>query len=267
MRFGWALVPAVVLATHCAIAAGFGRELSAQDYVDLAGVLVAGLALSTRSLTAHVLGRGVLWFVMARAGLWLFDRSASGAFSGEALFVVAAAAAAWVALCGTRSALDAPWARAAFAPVAYRPVLLAAAIACTGLGATMLLMAGLSIRALTPFLSGFNLMGAALLVAGLGIARMRAWGVVLAAACAVAALIIFLAMTDPATAFGVMPTLPGMWASPPRWLAGALPLAPLPIGALPIATVLLARRRLSAAPRSGMPMSRRPSPRETGRAA
>jgi hypothetical protein len=176
--------PARRLAASAALlgsAAGFaGHAVSARHVVDpallsLAAVIaLAGLGLGRRSVVTQVLSRGVGIFAVALATL--------AAFADRSLFLGGIALSASAALVLARPLLHTRDAHEAFAPLRFRKALLAGATGTVafsviaGLGG----LVGLSRHAAGAGL-GLVAIAAALVASAIGVARMRAWGVLLAA--------------------------------------------------------------------------------------
>jgi hypothetical protein len=122
------------------------------------------------------------------------------------------------ALVVTRPLLSTERARTEFAPLALRPWFLAAAIGAMASGITL----GRTAEAFAHFPAlardtfGLAALAIPLFIAGIGVLRMRAWGVVLGVLTALASIPIVLWMRDP------LLTTPVLLATTPAALMGAL---------------------------------------------
>ena len=177
-----------------ASAAGFASIALGPSYFGsgllvFAGAVGAGaIGLGLRSVRAQVLARGVAWTVLAPSLLGIVESFGRGHLpdATSAFFGATSAAALLLA----RPLLHTPEARAAFSPVGYRRLFLAGAVAAATAGTATLLFA---LEALLwgpsrPALALASL-GAMLLTSAIGVARMRAWGVLLALVSSVAAVV------------------------------------------------------------------------------
>jgi hypothetical protein len=161
-----------------ASAVGLGW-LAATDWLlggwSMAGVtaLVAAgaIGLSRRGVVTQVLSRGVAWVVLTPMFFALADAIRGGRLpaAGEVFFAATSAGALLLA----RPALHTQAARAEFAPHAHRRLFLAGAVA----SATAGIVAGLGAAGTHSF--ALAALGIALLASAVGVARMRAWGVLL----------------------------------------------------------------------------------------
>jgi hypothetical protein len=154
----------------------------------LAGILGAGAAaIGRRSVKAQVFGRGVAWVVLAPVLVSLAESLWHLRLPDLVTAYLGATSAA--ALLLSRPALHTPEAQAEFAPVRYRRLFLAGAVASSMSATAATLFAtealrwgdvrlGLLLASLAVALGG----------AALGVVRMRAWGVLLAMATAVVTL-------------------------------------------------------------------------------
>jgi hypothetical protein len=181
-----------LLASASLAAAGVGLAsfFWAWDWLVLvfAGVIgVGAAAIGRRSVKAQVLGRGVAWVVLAPMLLSLAESFWHLRLPDLITAYLGATSAG--ALLLARPALHTPQAQAEFAPVRYRRVFLAGAVA-SSMGATAAtLFAAEALRwgqiGLGVLLGAF---AAALGGAAVGVVRMRAWGVLLSMATAVVTL-------------------------------------------------------------------------------
>jgi hypothetical protein len=198
----------------------------------VAGIVGAGaIAIGRRSVLCQVLGRGVAWCALAPASLAV----AGGLSHGQPpnALVCFLAAAPCMALLLARPALHTAEARAKFAPLRYRRLFLAGAVASVmaGTSAGLYATAGLGWGAEHPITLGAALAASlALLASAVGVVRMRAWGVLLAIVTAAGSLVAALLST-------------GQWLSAAFWVT-AMP------GLLLALPLVLARLRTAAEVRS-----------------
>jgi hypothetical protein len=188
------------------------------------GSSVVGLAsygLTRRGIVAQVLSRGVAWVVLAPMLVgWVFALYAGHSPGFWAVFMTASPAAA---LLLARPALHTDEALHAFCPARHRRLFLAGAVACTTAGLLSALVAlATGIDGVSGASVGLSALAMGLLGSGLGVARMRTWGVLLGAVTSAATVVAALLATD-------------------GWGALALTLAALP-GLLLAVTVVVARR-------------------------
>lgn len=152
------------------------------------GLLVAGagVLLGRRSAIAQVLARGVAWAIVIPAAFVSFLAVRHGYWPGGAM--IAQALGAGLALFLSRPMLDAAEARSEFAPVAFRRLLLASAGASVGFGVAIgrFALELAAFHATGPAIA-MGALAASLVAAGVGVARMRAWGLLLGATTAIAA--------------------------------------------------------------------------------
>jgi hypothetical protein len=170
-----------------ASAVGLGW-LAATDWLlggwGMAGVtaLVAAgaVGLSRRGVVTQVLSRGVAWVVLTPMFFAFADALRWGRWpaAGEVFFAASSGAALLLA----RPALHTQAARAEFAPYAHRRLFLAGAVA----SATAGLVAAMGAAGMHSFALGA--LAFALLASAVGVARMRAWGVLLGIVASVASL-------------------------------------------------------------------------------
>jgi hypothetical protein len=159
------------------------------------GGLVTGgaLLLGRRDVVSQVVGRGAAWALFAPCALAMaiqlvMDRSLPDVHS------VAMGATAGAALALTRPILETNEARAAFAPLAFRRCLLLASSAAVAYAMWMSTLAfeltfGLGLEWVILVL-GVPLLAVFLLASAVGVARMRAWGILLGGLSSVLALIL-----------------------------------------------------------------------------
>jgi hypothetical protein len=187
---------------------------------------VAGLLFLRRSATAQVVARGAAWAL-------IIPTIAAALLSLQFGFmpplrVLSPCVLPLVALVVSRPLLDDDVARATFAPLALRRWFLAAA--------TMAVAGGLALGELAGALSHFTHGGArligvfafALALSGVGLVRMRTWGVVLA---------VLSALTGLSLAAGT------------GWFLWPMVFAALP-GAMMVGGILEARRRVTHTPQT-----------------
>jgi hypothetical protein len=146
----------------------------------LAALVGAGaIALGRRSVFSQVLGRGVAWLVLTPSLLGVLASLRHGHLpdARTALFCASSAAALLLA----RPALHTAEACADFAPVRYRRLFLAGAVASAMTGAGATLFAAWAMRWGEVRIGlGLGALGVGLLASAVGVVRMRAWGVLLA---------------------------------------------------------------------------------------
>ncbi|HEY8088213.1 MAG TPA: hypothetical protein VIF09_10220 [Polyangiaceae bacterium] len=217
-----------------ASAAGFASIALGPSYFGtglliVAGVVGAGaIGLGLRSVRAQVLARGVAWTVLAPSLLGIVESFGRGHLpdAPSAFFGATSAAALLLA----RPLLHTPEARADFSPVGYRRLFLAGAVAAATAG-TATLMFALEALLWGPSRPGLALasLGAVLLASAIGVARMRAWGVLLALVGSVAAIV-------------------GAVVSGNEWVGMGLALAAIP-GVLLASPLLAARLGIGAGSR------------------
>jgi hypothetical protein len=194
-------------------------------------VVVGSVLLGRPGVTSQVLGRGAAWALLgpcllATAALG-FDRVS------PPLGLLAVGAAAAGALALSRPTLETAEAKTAFAPLAFRRWLLLASSAAVayamGVGTLAVELAGRTWHGLSLPVASLvlPLLAGSLLASAVGVARMRAWGVLLGALTAVLALVV------------------GIRASHDEVLRAWLASAALP-GTMMIGAILVARARASA---------------------
>jgi len=201
----------------------------------LGGLVTTGAVLiGRRGVVSQVLGRGAAWTVLgpclvAAAVVLGLDHTLPDA----GLLATIAAAAGALAL--TRPMLATDEAKAAFAPLAFRRSLLFASYAAVayaiGLGTAVVDLVGRSWQELSwlGHWVGLPLLAGSLLASAVGVARMRAWGVLLGACASVLALVVGATARD-------------------GGLGTAIATAALP-GAMMVGAIIAARWRASKAPR------------------
>lgn len=147
------------------------------------GALVAGASvlLGRRSALSQVLARGVAWAVVLPAAFHILLAVRHGYAPGFA--VVAEALGAALALGLSRPMLESDEAKREFAPVVLRRWLLASATTAVGFGVAIGRFATelLAFHITGPAIA-FGLLAALSTLAGVGVARMRSWGVLAGAA-------------------------------------------------------------------------------------
>jgi hypothetical protein len=174
-----------------------------------AALSVAGVGLCRRSILVQVLARGTAWALLLPAF----------AASGAAL-----AGASALALLLARPMLHTPIARAEFAPVAYRRWLLAGAVGSVA-GAATAAAIGLESLSWGPASVGAGLLvlAASLLASAVGVARMRAWGVLLGMVTSVALLVVAAFLHDANAVLAGALAVPGMMFALPVVRRGSAP--------------------------------------------
>jgi hypothetical protein len=143
-------------------------------------VAAGAIGLSRRGVVTQVLSRGVAWVVLTPMFFAFADAIRGGRLpaAGEVFFAATSAGALVLA----RPALHTQAARAEFAPHAHRRLFLAGAVA----SATAGIVAGLGAAGMHSL--ALAALAVALLASAFGVARMRAWGVLLGIVASVASL-------------------------------------------------------------------------------
>jgi hypothetical protein len=174
---------------------------------------VVGLAsygLTRRGIVAQVLSRAVAWGVLAPllAG-WVFALFAGHFLGFWAVLMTASPAAA---LLFARPALHTDEARRAFCPARHRRLFLAGAVASAAAGLLAAFVALASgIDGHRGASAGLSALAFGLLASGVGVARMRTWGVLLGAGTAAATLLAASFQSDGLGALALtLPALPGL---------------------------------------------------------
>jgi hypothetical protein len=211
-----------LLASGALAAPGVGIAVEGREAVPLAiaGVLVAGaIGLSRRSILPQVLGRAVAWGLLTPMAIAVVVTPLFGGTVEPSGVLMGAAAAA--ALLLARPGLHTAEARAEFAPIRYRRLFLAGAVAsamnacAAALYATVTYLDG----EMRPAL-GCAAVATALLVTTIGVVRMRAWGVLLALVTAFGALVaMLLGQSEWLTVTSVLTALPAILLGLPLALA------------------------------------------------
>jgi len=183
-------------ASLAAAAAGFAwSAVSEGDFLYLRWEL-AGMAALTATASLGLLRRGVLAQVLSRGVAWLVCMPAMAGLLGDALqghgpdaAVAGFAASTGLSLLLSWPNLHTPQARGEFSPVAYRRTFLAGAVA-SATGGTLAALGALGNLIWGSRGQGVELamLAAVMLATTLGVVRMRAWGVLLGLATAVAML-------------------------------------------------------------------------------
>jgi hypothetical protein len=182
--------------------------------------VLAAAGMSRRSVVAQILARGAAWTLFGPSALGavvslVFD----GRFEG---IPWAFAGASGLALLLGRPMLHTDQARAEFAPVRFRRWLLAGAVASVAVAAATGIIGALFVS-VGELGSGSALLAltGALLASGVGVARMRAWGVLLGMLSSAVVCVTALALQHHAA--GVLlatAALPGLMLSVPVLLRG-----------------------------------------------
>jgi hypothetical protein len=204
-----------------AAAAGF-LTLAAWDKAVLGFAALVGagaIALGRRSLLAQVLGRGVAWLVLTPSLVGIADALWHGhpPDARTALFSASSSAALLLA----RPALHTAEARAEFAPIHFRRLFLAGAVASAMTGTAAALFAAEALRwGMAGMGLGLGAIGAALLFSAIGVVRMRTWGVLLAGLTSVATLAAAMLSSGASLAFALsLASIPGPLLAAPLLLA------------------------------------------------
>jgi hypothetical protein len=160
------------------------RDLRFGDWglFGVALLVAAGAAgLSRRGILAQVLSRAVAWLVLTPTLFALADALWYGRHFGatEGFFAATSAGALLLA----RPAVHTEGARAEFAPLAHRRLFLAGAVASATAGLVM----GMSAVGMHSAVMAALALG--LVASAVGVARMRAWGVLLGALSSVGAVL------------------------------------------------------------------------------
>jgi hypothetical protein len=161
-----------------ASAAGHAFLSVGRHRIDPALLLFAGLTalasvgLARRSVATQVLSRGM--------GILVFGIGALASFFDHSLFLGGIAASAGAALLLSKPMLHTAEARRDFAPLRFRSALLAAASGAAATAGIALLGGLLGLTRGAPAAGAALLaLGGALVAAAVGVARMRAWGILL----------------------------------------------------------------------------------------
>lgn len=163
---------AVLVATGLAFAWIETRASWTTDWVAIAigaALALAGAAFQLRSFAAHVVAKGVAWLAFVPSAIYCVRMLQEGAIPGAGTLVMPVGAAAALVL--ANPILHSDRARSAFGPLARRRLFLGGAIGAAAAGAYALLFALVNGR------STAGVLAIALLATAVGVARMRAWGV------------------------------------------------------------------------------------------
>jgi hypothetical protein len=177
--------------------------------VGFAGVVgVAGVGLSRRSMVAQVLSRATAWVVLVPTALVTAVSTLGNHAPEPAALALAAGSAAALAL--ARPMLHTEEARREFAPNAFRRWLLAGATASAATGIVSA-MAGLDMIGWRPATAlALATVGLALVASAIGVARMRAWGILLGGLTSFVALASALVLRDAAGFALSLAAIPGL---------------------------------------------------------
>jgi hypothetical protein len=181
---------------------------------------LAAAGIGRRSIVAQVLSRGVAWTLFGPAAL---GSVLSLVLDGRTeLAAMALAAASGLALVLGRPMLHTPSARAQFAPVRFRRWLLAGAVASVTV-AVATGMVGVAFSAMGELSAGapLLLLSGALAASGVGVARMRSWGVLLGMVTSAVLCSVAMAFQRADTTFLALAGLPGLMLTLPVLLRGA----------------------------------------------
>jgi hypothetical protein len=209
------LLAALTLGGLAAMSFGMGLESSFA-----AGALaIAAVLFTRRSLMAQALARATTWAALLPNVLVTIILVA-GTAHAPPLRIVAQMALAAFALVVSRPLLTTEHARASFAPLALRSWFLAASVGAMASGLALASLAA----AFAPFglvrdVVGMSVLAAPLFASGIGVLRMRAWGIALGVLAAIVALPVVAWMRDPLLAWPILA------ATAPGALMGALVLA------------------------------------------
>ncbi len=178
-----------------------------------AGIVGGALLLGSRRVVAQIVGRGVGWALLVPALFTIATEAARGYRPG--LFVIAVACATAAPLALARPMLETKEAKAEFAPAGSRNSLLFSAtiaVAASLLISTIALLVGANASHAVGSALALGVEAVALLASGIGVARMRSWGIFLGAATAVAAPILAFSVTEHAILRMLLATaaLPGV---------------------------------------------------------
>jgi hypothetical protein len=232
------LAPALLASPGVWLLLDGARRYHSSSEVVFGGLVVGGaVLLGRRGVTSQVLGRGAAWALLGPCLLALTALGIDRVAPPPGLLAVGAAAAGALAL--ARPMLQTAEAKAAFAPLAFRRWLLLASSAAVayamGVGTLAVDLVGRTWNDLPFFVPAIvlPLLAGSLLASAVGVARMRAWGILLGALTSVLALVA------------------GATASHSEVLRMLFASAALP-GTMMVGAILAARARTSAAPsRSG----------------
>jgi hypothetical protein len=183
---------------------------------------VAGVGLGLRSMAAQVVSRGILWTSALPGAFATIAMLTDGRLPSPLMVALGAGASASLLL--GRPMLHTDAAREAFAPLRHRGWLLAGCSAAVSVALYFGAAAFALLRHGRP--GGFLAFAVALALgaAAVGVARMRAWGILLAGLTSSVALAAGLAWHDPRTIFaGLLATVPGLLLCLPILAARLLP--------------------------------------------
>jgi len=156
--------------------------------IGFAGILAASaVGITRRSLAAQILSRGAAWITLFPTAIMVLFQLLRGHLPG--LDVSAFAGTTAVALLAASPMLRTKEALAAFAPKAYRRILLAGSTATV---ATAYLTGGIALESFSAsklMFAPFVVLTLSLLASALAVVRMRAWGVLLGAATSIILLV------------------------------------------------------------------------------
>ncbi|HEX4513267.1 MAG TPA: hypothetical protein VH054_07015 [Polyangiaceae bacterium] len=204
-------------ATAALAFAGLGASMLAMGSFAIGGVALAAAVLSMRpSIVSQGIARSAVWATLLPNLYVTLLLAPMG--HAPPLRAVAEMGLAIAALVVARPLLSTERARAEFAPLALRPWFLASAVGAMASGVTLAMLAQsfAHFPALAREAIGLAALAIPLFVAGVGVLRMRAWGVVLGVLAALASIPVALWMRDPFL------TIPVLLASAPAALMGAL---------------------------------------------
>jgi hypothetical protein len=206
MGTGRKLVAAVcALAPASLIVYGGPRPIAIAYAVLLA---LAGVGLGRRSITAQVLSRGVMWSALIPGTLAVLATLTGGRLPSPLMVALAAGAGASLLL--ARPMLHTGSARSAFDPLRFRGWLLAGA---TSAVTVAVMLAGIGAQILRHgHASGVLVLSvaAAYVAAAIGVARMRAWGILLAGLTSVSAFFAQFVFHDARSMVAAIAAVPGL---------------------------------------------------------
>lgn len=141
-------------------------------------IAVAGIGLTRRSLSVAVLSRGIAGLVFAVTGTTAVAMAGHGHLPLEFALVASTTGGA---LLLSRPVLHTKEAREAFAPYAFRRILLTGSIVTAAAGFAVVLRMLLGLESGATGYIALSVLAAAYFASAVGVVRMRAWGVLLGA--------------------------------------------------------------------------------------
>ncbi len=200
--------------------AGVGAGALAASHVAPGLVVLAGAAAFFHpSIMARAFARATAWATLLPS-VFVTILLAAGAHQGPPLHLVLEMALAALALVASRPLLSTDRARASFAPLALRSWFLAAAIGAMSSALMLASLAHVFVRfGFLREVLGMSLVSGLLALAGVGVLRMRAWGVASGVVAAAASIPVVAAM------YGSFLGVPVLLTAAPGALMGALVVA------------------------------------------